>query len=79
VEFRFARIASGGRVTLPKEVRDALGLAAGDYVSFEAAEDGAFVIRVGQNVSAVFGMIPYDGPPISVEQIRAGSRAAFVS
>jgi AbrB family looped-hinge helix DNA binding protein len=34
-----------GRVTLPKEVRDALRLAAGDRISFTLREDGIVEIR----------------------------------
>jgi antitoxin PrlF len=34
-----------GQVTIPKPVRDKLGLKAGDEVAFEAGPDGAVIIR----------------------------------
>jgi len=39
------RITIKGQVTIPKKVRDALQLAAGDGVEFEANGSGQFVVR----------------------------------
>lgn len=41
-----AKITSKGRVTIPKAVRDALGLTAGTHVEF-VIEDGRVVLRRG--------------------------------
>ena len=40
-----ARITSKGQITLPKEVRDALGVEPGDRVAFRIQEDGAVVVE----------------------------------
>ncbi len=40
-----ARVTSKGQVTIPKPVRDRLGLKAGDEVAFVEDEDGAHVRR----------------------------------
>lgn len=38
------RVTAKGQVTIPKEIRDALGIEPGDEVAFEASDDG-YVIR----------------------------------
>jgi AbrB family looped-hinge helix DNA binding protein len=40
-----ARISAKGRVTLPKEIRTALHLAAGDHVEFRVSQLGEIVVR----------------------------------
>jgi antitoxin PrlF len=39
------RITIKGQVTIPKKVRDALGLCAGDGVEFQANASGEFVLQ----------------------------------
>ena len=38
-------LTSKGQVTIPKPVRDYLGLGAGDGVEFEFADDGSVLVR----------------------------------
>jgi AbrB family looped-hinge helix DNA binding protein len=46
-----ATVTSKGQVTIPKPVRDRLGINPGSKVEFEVAEDGrAFLRRVGKRV-----------------------------
>ena len=43
------RVTSKGQVTIPKQVRDRLGINPGSKVDFKVAEDGrAFLRRVGR-------------------------------
>lgn len=43
------KVTSKGQVTIPKPVRDRLGIGAGSKVDFEVADDGrAFLRRVGK-------------------------------
>lgn len=39
-----SRITSKGQVTIPKEIREELGLRAGDEIAFEETDDG-YVLR----------------------------------
>lgn len=41
-----SKLSSKGQVTIPKEVRDALGLAAGDRVGYEIDDEGVRIVRV---------------------------------
>jgi len=46
------RVTSKGQVTVPKPVRDRLGIVPGSAVEFELAEDGrALLRRVGRSVT----------------------------
>jgi antitoxin PrlF len=40
-----SRITSKGQITLPKAVREALGVEAGDRVSFRIGDDGVVVLE----------------------------------
>lgn len=42
-----ARMTSKGQITVPKEVREALGLKPGDSVLFRVREDGAAAMAKG--------------------------------
>jgi AbrB family looped-hinge helix DNA binding protein len=46
------RVTTKGQVTIPKEIRDRLGIGPGSEVDFIATEDGAKLVAVNQNVSA---------------------------
>ena len=40
-----ATITSKGQITVPKEIREALGVHAGDRLAFRAREDGTVVVE----------------------------------
>jgi len=42
---RTSRLSSKGQVTIPREVRGALHLEAGDYVAYEVKDDKAILTR----------------------------------
>lgn len=45
------RVTTKGQVTIPKEIRDHLGIGPGSEVEFVPTEDGARVIAVDENMS----------------------------
>ncbi len=49
---RHNRLTIKGQVTIPKDVRDALGLKPGEAVAFERNEGGEFVLRKAEVDSA---------------------------
>ena len=57
-----------GQVTVPKAIREALGVGPGDKLRYAIVDDGVLVLPV-RPTSSLFGMLPYDGPPISLEEI----------
>lgn len=68
-----AVLTSKGQVTIPKAVRDAMGLSMGDKLEFIVSDDGAAVLRpVTKRVDDVFGRLHRPGRrPVSVEEMDA--------
>ena len=72
-------ITSKGQTTLPKPVREALGLKAGDRVRY-AILDGKVMMLAAKPVSRLFGTLKYDGPAASLEDMdRAIAEGAIES
>jgi AbrB family looped-hinge helix DNA binding protein len=66
-----AVVTSKGRITIPKEVREALGVDAGDRVEFVGTAKGGYeIVAVSKDVRELKGMIARPGKPVSVEDMR---------
>ena len=67
-----SKIFSNGSTTLPKPVREALGLKAGDTVRYVISEDGVQVLRA-LHVSELAGMLARDGQAtVSLDAMQDG-------
>ena len=51
-----ATLTSKGQITIPKAVRESLGLATGDRVEFVATDKGFVVMPVKRDLNALCGM-----------------------
>ena len=71
-----ATVTTKGQITLPKIVRDRLGVGAGDKVEFVETSPGTFhVIAATRDVRTLKGMIPKPAKPVTVEEMsRAVAR-----
>jgi AbrB family looped-hinge helix DNA binding protein len=69
-----ATVTSKGQVTLPKEVRDRLGLRAGDRIEFVETERGYVVVPATQDIRAIRGIVPKPRRPVSVEEMNRAIR-----
>ncbi len=70
-----AVITSKGQVTIPKEVRDALGVEAGDRLEFVEEEKGVYrVIAATKDVSHLKGLIAKPAKPVSIEDMNRAVR-----
>ena len=66
-----ATITSKGQITLPKEVREALGVGTGDRLEFVAEEKGVYkVIPATRDVKSLKGLISKPAKPVSVEDMN---------
>jgi AbrB family looped-hinge helix DNA binding protein len=73
-----ATITSKGQITLPKEVREALGVGTGDRVEFVAEEKGVYkLLPATRDVRSLKGLVSKPAKPVGVEDmIRAIVRGA---
>ena len=66
-----ATVTSKGQVTIPAETRAKLRLVPGSKISFEENAAGEMVVRAKTgDIRALRGFLKYDGPPISIEDMR---------
>jgi AbrB family looped-hinge helix DNA binding protein len=66
-----ATVTSKGQITLPKELRDKLGLSTGDRVVFYFEDDqGVRLVPKHVPVSRLKGMLPKPGKPVSLEEME---------
>jgi antitoxin PrlF len=63
-------ITSKGQTTIPKAVRERLGLKPGDRVRFFFDLDGHVAIRPVIPVSRLAGIVKYHGPPATLEDME---------
>ena len=74
-----ATITSKGQLTIPKNVREALGLVAGDRVTFVKLEDGNFaVVPETKSVMSLRGIIRKPNRPVSIEEMNAAVSAGAI-
>lgn len=67
-----ATLTSKGQTTIPKEIRDRLGLKAKDRLNFTLMPDGTVIMRVKNRMLAdLAGIAGYTGPVIPIEDMKA--------
>jgi AbrB family looped-hinge helix DNA binding protein len=73
-------VTSKGQVTIPKAIRERLGLAVGDKLEFTVDEEGRIVARPDEVGDGVFGILRDLAPdrPLSIEQINEAARRGAV-
>ncbi len=62
-------INSRGRTTLPKAVREALSVEAGDRVRYIVQGDEVRIVKV-KPIGRLFGVLKHEGPPVSLEDME---------
>jgi len=79
-----AAVTSKGQITIPAEVREDLGLKAGDRVSFLKGENGEYILRAKTgSIRNLKGCVNRTGKPVTIEEmnetIRRGWAGEFTS
>lgn len=64
-----ATVTSKGQVTIPKEVRDELGIETGTKLYFVRTAQGYFLKPAGNSILSLAGTVRYDGPALSIEEM----------
>ena len=66
-----ATLTSKGQITIPKEVREALGLETGDRIDFVAEKEGEYkVVPATRDVRHLKGIIARPRKPVSVQDMK---------
>lgn len=68
-------LTSKGQTTIPKDVREHLGLKAGDRIEFVLTEDKSVTLRPATRpVTDLKGILPRPPKPVSIEAMNAAVR-----
>lgn len=67
-------ISSKGQTTLPKSIRKALGVKAGDEVRYLVSDDEVRITPV-RPIRRLFGALKREGPVVSVEEMDEAAAA----
>lgn len=75
-----ATMTTKGQLTLPKEIRQRLGLQPGDKVEITLDRSGGALLRPRQNsgIEHLFGMLPNKGVSLTVEEMHEATVDAVV-
>lgn len=74
-----AVVTSKGQITIPKPVRDGLGVESGDRVEFVELERGVYtVVAATRDIRDLKGVIPKPAKPVSVEDMNKAVRRRAV-
>jgi len=65
-----ATVTSKGQITLPKSVRERLGVGAGDRVEFVESGKGFLVVPATGDIRLLKGMVPKPKKPVSIEEMN---------
>ena len=66
-----ATLTSKGQTTIPKEIRDSLGLKAQDKLNFTLLPNGTVIMRAkNKSLLDLAGIANYKGPVIPVEDMN---------
>jgi antitoxin PrlF len=72
-----ATVTSKGQITIPKEVRERLGVETGDRLEFVEQERGVYkVVAATKDVRHLKGLVPKPRQPVSVADMNAAVRRA---
>lgn len=72
-----ATLTSKGQITIPKEVRERLGVDSGDRLEFVEQEPGVYkVVAATKDIRHLKGLVPKPRRPVSVEEMKAAVRRA---
>ncbi len=62
-------VTKKGQTTLPKRVRDTLGVQAGDRVRYIVLDREVRILPV-RPIRRLFGVLKHDGPPVTLEEME---------
>jgi AbrB family looped-hinge helix DNA binding protein len=76
-----ATVTDKGQVTVPKEIRDRMGIVPGSRLDFEVMDDGSLRVRVlARGAGKLFGLLHRPGrEPLGIEAMDADIASAVAA
>jgi antitoxin PrlF len=72
-----ATLTSKGQITIPKSIREALGLRVGDRLAFRVVDDGRVMVEPETiDLRSLRGSVPTDVKGVTVEAMKLAVRRA---
>jgi antitoxin PrlF len=65
-----ATLTSKGQITLPKSVRERLGVEAGDRIEFIESEEGFLVVPATRDIRSLKGIVPKPKKPVTIDEMN---------
>jgi antitoxin PrlF len=70
-----ATVTSKGQITIPKAVREGLGVESGDRVEFVELESGVYtVVAATRDIRELKGIVPKPAKPVSIDDMNRAIR-----
>ena len=66
-----ATLTTKGQITLPKTVRDRLGVETGDRLEFIESGDGFLIVAATRDIRSLKGMVKRPEKPVSIDDMNA--------
>lgn len=70
-----SKIMEKGQTTIPKNIRDEIGLRPGDTVCY-SIRDGVIQMRPLLSAKSLKGMLKFEGPPATIEEFEQAIQQA---
>lgn len=74
---RTTTMTSKGQITIPMEIRQALGLVEGDRIEVQLEADTVCLRRAKSVIARTAGIFAHAGPPCSAEEMREAAEMAI--
>ena len=72
-------VTSKGQMTIPKAIRDHLGIKPGDRIKFFLHPDGTVALLPRQPITALRGIVPGPAVPVSLQDMEDAIAAGATS
>jgi len=71
-----SRVTQKGQVTIPKEIRDSLGIGGGSVLHFFAEGERIVGIKINDDLESVYGAVEHNKGPIDFKELRKRTKRA---
>lgn len=71
-----SRVTQKGQVTIPKEIRDSLGIGEGSVLHFFAEGERIVGVKINDDLESVYGAVEHKTGPIDFKELRTKTKAA---